>query len=55
MTDRFIPLLKDVDYMIVVADGDKDKAFTKAAGGKIPVDFPANISEVGKYLKAAFK
>lgn len=55
LTDRFIPLLKDVDYFIVVADGDKDKAFTKATGGKLPIDFPGNIAEVGKFLKAAFK
>ncbi len=55
LTNRFIPLLQDAHYAIVVADGDNDKAFSKAAGNKTPIDFPANVTEVGKYLKAAFK
>lgn len=55
LTDNYIPLLADANYAIIVADGDKDGAFTKIFSGKIPVDKPANINEVGKYLKAAFK
>ena len=55
LTDRFIPLISGVNYLVVVADGDKDKAFTNAVAGKAPVDYPANIGDVGKYLKAAFK
>lgn len=56
MTDRFINLTAaQANYMIVVADGDKDKIFTKAAGGKIPVDYPKTVREVGSFLKAAFK
>lgn len=55
LTDRFIPLMNDANYAIVVADGDSDKAFSKVAAGKMPIDFPANIADVGKYLKAAFK
>lgn len=53
LTDRFIPLVGKAQYVIVVAGGDNDHAFTKAAGGA-PMDFPANISAVGKYLKDAF-
>ncbi len=55
LTDRFIPLMSEANYAIVVADGDTDKAFSKAVAGKMPIDFPANISDTGKYLKAAFK
>lgn len=55
LTDRFIPLIAEANYLIVVADGDNDKAFSKIANGKMPIDFPANIADVGKYLKAAFK
>ncbi|MEA5093163.1 hypothetical protein SDC9_22218 [bioreactor metagenome] len=56
LTDRFIPLTKDANYLIVVADGDKDKAFTKiASSDKQPIDFPANVADVGKFMKAAFK
>ena len=46
----------DASYMVVVADGDKDKAFTNVASGKkMPIDFASNVADVGKYLKAAFK
>lgn len=55
LTDRFIPLMTNANYSIVVVDGDKDKAFTNAVAGKMPIDYPANIGDVGKYLKAAFK
>lgn len=55
LTDKFIPLMADANYAVIVADGDNDKAFSKVVAGKMPVDFPANISDVGKYLKAAFK
>jgi hypothetical protein len=56
MTDRFVTAtVSHADYMIVVADGDKDKIFAKAAGSKIPVDYPKTVAEVGNYLKAAFK
>lgn len=55
LTDRFIPLMADANYTILVADGDKDKAFSNVVASKMPVDYPANIGDVGKYLKAAFK
>ena len=55
LTDRFIPLMANANYAIVVVDGDKDKAFSNVVAGKIPVDYPVNIGDVGKYLKAAFK
>ena len=42
--------------MVVVADGDKDKAFTNIASGKkMPMDSATNVADVGKYLKAAVK
>ena len=41
MTDRFVSVVApQADYMIVVADGDNDKIFAKAAAGKIPLDYP---------------
>ena len=56
LTDKFIPLAADASYMVVVADGDKDKVFSKLAGSKkMPLDFAKNVADVGKYLKAAFK
>ena len=56
LTDKFIPLISDASYMVVVADGDKDKAFTNIASGKkMPMDYATNVADVGKYLKAAFK
>jgi hypothetical protein len=56
LTDRFIPLAGDASYLIVVADGDNDKIFTKLASSKkMPIDFPTGIADAGKYLKAAFK
>jgi len=42
------------DYIIVVADGDKDKIFEQAAP-KTPIDTPETMGEVGKLLKAAFR
>lgn len=53
LTDRFIPLVGQANYVIVVESGDHDKAFTRAAGG-VPIDFPSNIVGVGQYLKTAF-
>lgn len=55
LTDRFIPLVANANYLIIVTDGNKDQAFTKVAAGKMPVDLPANIADVAKYLKGAFK
>lgn len=55
LTSRFIPLVSEANYAIVVKDGDKNKEFSKVAGSKIPIDFPATISDVAKYMKAAFK
>lgn len=56
ITDRFVTITApQSDYMIVVADGDKDKIFAKTSAGKIPLDYPASIAEVGKFLKGAFK
>jgi hypothetical protein len=42
------------DYIIVVADGDKDKIFEQVAG-KTPIDLPETMGEVGRLLKAAFR
>jgi len=55
LTDRFIPLMADANYTILVVDGDSDKAFSKVVASKMPVDYPVNIGDVGKYMKAAFK
>jgi hypothetical protein len=42
------------DYIIVVADGDKDKVFERVAP-KTPIDTPETMGEAGKLLKAAFR
>ena len=44
------------DYVIVVADGNKDGLFTKLTGnGKIPLDSVEKITKVGDPLAKAFK
>ena len=56
MTDRFVNVTApQADYMVVVADGDNDKIFAKLAAGKIPLDYPKSIVDVGGFLKKAFK
>ena len=55
LTDPSIKsMVPAADYIIVVADGDKDKLFEQAAG-KTPIDLPETMGEVGKLLKAAFR
>ena len=54
LTDRFIALLPDCDYGIVVAGADKDGAFTKAAANKVPLSFPAKVVDAGPVLKGLF-
>jgi hypothetical protein len=55
LTDRFITITAPAaQYLIVVADGNKDEFMTKAAGG-VPMDMADSIGDAGRFLKAAFK
>jgi hypothetical protein len=56
ITDRFVRVVAPkADYIIVVADGNKDNIFGQIAGETIPVNYPETVAEAGGYLKAAFK
>ena len=57
LSDKFIvDVLPICDYIIVVADGNKDGVFTKKAeASKIPLDIVDKISKVGEPLSKAFK
>lgn len=55
LTDRFVTLTAPAaQYLIVVADGNRDNFMTNAAGG-IPLDMADTIGDAGRFLKAAFK
>jgi hypothetical protein len=56
LSDRFVQTAVPLcDYVIVVADGNKDGLFTKlAAAGKIPLDTVEKISKAGEPLAKAF-
>ncbi len=54
-SDKFIAAsIASCDYVIVVAEGNKDGLFDKLAGGRIPVDKVDRISGAGAPLAAAF-
>ena len=56
LSDKFlVDTVPACDYVIVVAEGNKDNLFTKLTGGKIPLDSVEKISKVGEPLVKAFK
>jgi hypothetical protein len=56
LSDRFlVDTVPACDYVIVVAEGNKDNLFTKLAGGKVTLDTVDKISKVGDPLAKAFK
>jgi hypothetical protein len=56
LSDKFLTdTVPACDYLIVVAEGNKDNLFTKLAGGKVPLDMVEKISKVGDPLAKAFK
>ena len=56
LSDKFlVDTVPACDYVIVVADGNKDNLFAKLTGGKIPLDSVEKISKVGDPLVKAFK
>ena len=56
LSDKFlVDTVPACDYVIVVAEGNKDNLFTKLTGGKIPLDSVEKISKVGEPLTKAFK
>jgi hypothetical protein len=56
MSDKFVSAAVPLcDYVIVVADGNKDGLFTKLCGGRIPLDVVEKITKAGEPLLKAFK
>jgi hypothetical protein len=56
LSDKFIQAaIPACNYVVVVADGDKDGFFGKLSGGKIPVDKVERISKAVEPLQKAFK
>ena len=56
LSDKFlVDSVPACDYVIVVAEGNKDNLFAKLTGGKIPLDTVEKISKVGDPLAKAFK
>lgn len=55
LSDKFIVAsVPFCDYLVVVAEGDKDGLFGKLSGGKIPMDKTEKIAQAGTPLAAAF-
>ena len=55
LTDRFVSLSAPAaNYLIVVADGNKDGFMTNAAGGA-PIDMADSVGDAGRLMKAAYK
>jgi len=55
LTDRFVTITAPAaQYLIVVADGNKDNFISNAAGG-VPMDMADTLGDAGRLLKAAFK
>ncbi len=55
LTDRFVTITAPAaQYLIVVADGNKDNFMTNAAGAN-PLDMAETVGDAGRFLKAAFK
>jgi hypothetical protein len=56
LSDRFLTdTVPACDYVIVVAEGNKDSLFTRLAGSKVTLDTVEKISRVGDPLAKAFK
>jgi hypothetical protein len=56
LSDRFIQAaVPACQYLVVVADGDKDGFITKLAGPSIPVDKVERMSKAVEPLQKAFK
>jgi hypothetical protein len=56
LSDKFIEAaVPFCDYVIVVAEGDKDGFFGKLCGGRIPLDKVERISKAVEPLQRAFK
>ena len=56
LSDKFIEAaIPACNYVVVVADGDKDGFFGKLCGGKIPLDKVERISKAVEPLQKAFK
>lgn len=55
LTDRFVTIsAAAANYLIIVADGNKDGFMTNAAGGA-PLDMADTVGDAGRFLKAAYK
>ncbi len=55
LTDRFVTIsAAAANYLIIVADGNKDGFMTNAAGGA-PLDMAETVGDAGRFLKAAYK
>ena len=55
LSDKFlVDTVPACDYVIVVADGNKDNFMTNAAGSA-PMDMADTLGDAGRLLKAAFK
>ncbi|MDP3179277.1 MAG: DUF6305 family protein, partial [Spirochaetaceae bacterium] len=55
LSDKFIlAVVPSCDYVVIVAEGDKDGLFKKLCGSKIPLDSVEKISLAGAPLAAAF-
>lgn len=56
LSDKFlVDTIPACDYVIVVAEGNKDGLFTRLTGGKVTLDTVEKISKVGDPLAKAFK
>jgi hypothetical protein len=56
LSDKFVQLaIPACNYVIVVAEGDKDGLFEKLCGTKIPLDKVERISKAVEPLQKAFK
>lgn len=55
LTDRFVTIAApSSQYMIIVADGNKD-SFISGAGSGVAFDLADTLGDAGRFLKAAFK
>ena len=55
LTDRFVTIAaSSSQYMIIVADGNKD-GFISNAGNGVAYDLADTVGDAGRFLKAAFK
>lgn len=55
LTDRFVTIAAPAaQYLIIVADGNKD-GFITGAAASVPADLADTVGDAGRFLKAAFK